>query len=125
MVKDKSFPTVYRGDIFYAELTPVIGSEQGGIRPVLIIQNNIGNRHSPTVIVASITSRIKRSHMPTHVNIDGNHYGLHSDSVVMLEQLRTLDKRRLLDYAGSVDNNTMREIDRALAVSVGLSDKKQ
>ena len=83
---------MYRGDIFYANLEPVVGSEQGGIRPVLVIQNNIGNRHSPTVIVAAITSRIKHRHQPTHVNLNGRQCGLPNDSTIMLEQLRTLDK---------------------------------
>ena len=120
MVENIGFFSAHRGDIFYADLEPVIGSEQGGIRPVLIIQNNIGNRHSPTVIVAAITSREKDNRMPTHVHIDGWHCGLPTDSTVMLEQLRTLDKQRLQSYIGSVNKSTMCEIDHALEISIGL-----
>ena len=109
--------------IFYADLEPVIGSEQGGVRPVLVIQNDIGNRHSPTVIVAAITSRIKHRRQPTHVNLNGRQCGLHSDSTIMLEQLRTLDKQRLLGYVGSVGKAKMDEVDRALEISVGTSKK--
>ena len=112
---------MYRGDIFYADLEPVIGSEQGGVRPVLVIQNDIGNRHSPTVIVAAITSRIKYRHQPTHVNLNGRQCGLHSDSTIMLEQIRTLDKQRLLGYVGSVGKAKMDEVDKALEISVGTT----
>ena len=122
-MENKSFHSVYRGDIFYADLEPVIGSEQGGVRPVLVIQNDIGNRHSPTVIVAAITSRIKHRRQPTHVNLNGRQCGLHSDSTIMLEQLRTLDKQRLLGYVGSVGKAKMDEVDRALEISVGTSKK--
>lgn len=122
-MENKSFHSVYRGDIFYADLEPVIGSEQGGVRPVLVIQNDIGNRHSPTVIVAAITSRIKHRSQPTHVNLNGRQCGLHSDSTIMLEQLRTLDKQRLLGYVGSVGKAKMDEVDRALEISVGTSKK--
>ena len=122
-MENKSFHSVYRGDIFYADLEPVIGSEQGGVRPVLVIQNDIGNRHSPTVIVAAITSRIKHRRQPTHVNLNGRKCGLHSDSTIMLEQLRTLDKQRLLGYVGSVGKAKMDEVDRALEISVGTSKK--
>lgn len=120
-MENKTFHSVYRGDIFYADLEPVIGSEQGGVRPVLVIQNDIGNRHSPTVIVAAITSRIKHRRQPTHVNLNGRHYGLHSDATVMLEQLRTLDKQRLLGYVGSVGKSKMEEVDKTLEISVGTS----
>lgn len=102
--------SAYRGDIFYADLEPVRGSEQGGVRPVLIIQNDIGNRHSPTVIVAAITSRIKHHRLPTHVNLNGRQCGLHNESTIMLEQLRTLDKQRLLGYAGTVGKGKMQEL---------------
>ena len=122
-MENKSFHSVYRGDIFYADLEPVIGSEQGGVRPVLVIQNDIGNRHSPTVIVAAITSRIKHRCQPTHVNLNGRQCGLHSDSTIMLEQLRTLDKHRLLGYVGSVGKAKMDEVDKALEISVGTSKK--
>ena len=122
-MENKSFHSVYRGDIFYADLEPVIGSEQGGVRPVLVIQNDIGNRHSPTVIVAAITSRIKHRRQPTHVNLNRRQCGLHSDSTIMLEQLRTLDKQRLLGYVGSVGKAKMDEVDSALEISVGTSKK--
>lgn len=122
-MENTDFHSVYRGDIFYANLEPVIGSEQGGIRPVLIIQNDIGNRHSPTVIVAAITSRIKHHRLPTHVNLDGRQCGLHNESTIMLEQLRTLDKQRLLAYVGSVGRRKMNEVDKALEISVGTAKK--
>lgn len=120
-MESKSFYTTYRGDIFYADLEPIVGSEQGGIRPVLVIQNDRGNRHSPTVIVAAITSRIKRHRLPTHVNLSKSLCGLHSDSTVMLEQIRTLDKQRLLNYVGSVDKCKMNEVNKALEISVGTT----
>ena len=111
--------SAYRGDIFYADLEPVRGSEQGGVRPVLIIQNDIGNRHSPTVIVAAITSRIKHHRLPTHVNLNGRQCGLHNESTIMLEQLRTLDKRRLLGYAGTVGKGKMQKVNAALTRRTG------
>lgn len=114
--------SAYRGDIFYADLEPVRGSEQGGVRPVLIIQNDIGNRHSPTVIVAAITSRIKHHRLPTHVNLNGRQCGLHNESTIMLEQLRTLDKQRLLGYAGTVGKGKMQEVNAALEISIGIKD---
>ncbi len=113
---------VKRGDIFYADLSPVVGSEQGGIRPVLIIQNNIGNKYSPTVIVAAITSQINKNKMPTHVEMDGAKYGLAKNSVVLLEQVRTLDKKRLREKIGLADNDMMEKVDEALEISFGLSD---
>lgn len=122
-MENKSFHSVYRGDIFYADLEPVIGSEQGGVRPVLVIQNNKGNLHSPTVIVAVITSRMEHYRLPTHVNLDGGKCGLQHDSTIKLEQLRTLDKRRLLGYAGRVGKAKMKEVDKALEISVGTSKK--
>lgn len=109
-----------RGDIYYASLRKNSGSEQGGVRPVLIVQNDIGNRHSPTVIAAAVTNKRKHGYLPTHVKIPGRICGLPQDSTAMLEQLRTLDKSRLGRYAGSLDPETQRRIDRALEISVGL-----
>lgn len=111
---------VKRGDIYYADLSPVIGSEQGGIRPVLIIQNDIGNKYSPTVIVAAITSQINKAKLPTHVEISSEEYGLNRDSVVLLEQIRTIDKRRLRDKIGHISDNLMLQVDEALMISLGL-----
>ena len=111
---------VHRGEVFYADLSPVVGSEQGGVRPVLIVQNEIGNRHSPTVIAAAITSRLDKARLPTHINIRAADTGLAKDSVVLLEQIRTLDKRRLREKMGSLDEKAMRHVDEALAVSFGL-----
>ena len=113
---------ILRGDIYYADLEPVIGSEQGGVRPVLIIQNNVGNRHSPTVIAAAITGYVKGRYQPTHVRLGGTVCGLFRDSTVLLEQLRTLDKSRLGEYVGSADGEKMREVDAALNISVGLAE---
>lgn len=111
---------IKRGDIYYADLSPVVGSEQGGIRPVLIVQNDVGNRYSPTVIAAAITSRQSKTKLPTHISIEAEGCGLSKDSVVLLEQVRTLDKRRLKERMGSVDRQAMQEINRALSVSFGL-----
>ena len=111
---------IKRGDIFYADLSPVVGSEQGGIRPVLIIQNEIGNRHSPTVIAAAITSQTGKARLPTHIELSAKTYGLPKDSVVLLEQIRTLDKRRLRERMGRVDGAVMERVDDAIAVSFGL-----
>ena len=108
---------IKRGDIYYADLSPVVGSEQGGIRPVLIVQNNVGNRYSPTVIAAAITSQAK---MPTHITVGAPNYGLTKDSIILTEQIRTLDKRRLREKMGSLDEKAMRHVDEALAVSFGL-----
>lgn len=111
---------VKRGDIFYADLSPVIGSEQGGIRPVIILQNDVGNKYSPTVIVAAITSQINKAKLPTHVEISSEAYGLNKDSVVLLEQLRTLDKKRLKEKIGHMTEDDMKKVDEALLISVGL-----
>jgi mRNA interferase MazF len=111
---------VKRGDIFYADLSPVVGSEQGGIRPVLIIQNDIGNKYSPTVIVAAITSQINKAKLPTHVEISSEEYGLNKDSVVLLEQIRTLDKKRLKEKIGHMTDDDMQKVDEALLISIGL-----
>ena len=113
--------SVRRGDIFYADLSPVVGSEQGGVRPVLIIQNDMGNRHSPTVIAAAITSQMNKAKLPTHIELVGQDCGLTKDSIVLLEQIRTLDKRRLREHMGRLDGALMDEVDRAIAVSFGLN----
>lgn len=111
---------VKRGDIYYADLSPVVGSEQGGIRPVLIVQNDVGNRYSPTVIAAAITSQVNKAKMPTHISLGARSFGLTKDSVVLMEQIRTLDKKRLREKMGTLDADNMRRIDQALAVSFGL-----
>ena len=112
--------SVKRGDIFFADLSPVVGSEQGGVRPVLIVQNDTGNRHSPTVIAAAITSRTGKARLPTHIELAARKYGLPKDSVVLLEQIRTLDKKRLRERMGRVDGDKMDQVDAAIAVSFGL-----
>ena len=112
--------TVHRGDIYYADLSPVVGSEQGGIRPVLIVQNDVGNRFSPTVIAAAITSRLSKTHLPTHIDIYAEKAGLSKDSVILLEQVRTLDKRRLKEKMGHLDDDVMQVVNSAIAVSFGL-----
>ena len=115
---------IKRGDIYYAELNPVIGSEQGGTRPVLIISNDIGNRHSPTVIVAAITSRVHtKAKLPTHTAIR-NFEGLNKDSIILLEQIRTIDKKRLQEYIGMLSESEMARVDKALAISVSLNTLK-
>lgn len=118
---------VRRGDIFYADLSPVIGSEQGGLRPVLIIQNDVGNRYSPTVIAAAITSRLSKNRLPTHIDVcrsatgDSESYGLAKDSVILLEQIRTLDKRRLKEKMGHLDDGLMKQVNDAITISFGLT----
>lgn len=112
--------SVHRGDIYYADLSPVVGSEQGGLRPVLIIQNDIGNRYSPTVIAAAITSRMGKTKLPTHIDIYAARAGLARDSVILLEQIRTLDKQRLREKIGHLDEVSMHRVDSAIAVSFGL-----
>lgn len=111
-----------RGDIYYADLSPVIGSEQGGVRPVLIVQNDIGNRYSPTVIVAAITSQISKAKLPTHVEISAKEYGLPKDSVILLEQIRTIDKKRLEEKAGHIDEMIMEKVREGLCVSFSVVD---
>ena len=113
---------VKRGDVFYADLSPVVGSEQGGVRPVLIIQNDIGNRFSPTVIVAAITAQIQKAKLPTHVEVEAKSHGMERDSVILLEQIRTIDKQRLTDKITHLEDETMRKVDEALQISVGLID---
>ena len=112
--------SVKRGDIFYADLSPVVGSEQGGVRPVLIVQNDTGNRHSPTVIAAAITSQTGKARLPTQIELSANTSGLPKESVVLLEQIRTLDKRRLREHMGRLDEAQMQRVDNAIAVSFGL-----
>ena len=111
---------IRRGDVYYADLRPVIGSEQGGVRPVLIIQNDIGNRHSPTVICAAITSKMNKAKLPTHVELEASRYDLMKDSVVLLEQLRTIDKQRLKDKVCRLDSEILKKVDRALEISLEL-----
>ena len=111
---------VRRGDIYYADLSPVIGSEQGGVRPVLIVQNDVGNKYSPTVIAAAITSRLGKTNLPTHIEIDARECGLSKDSVVLLEQVRTIDKQRLREKMGALDNSDMTKVNQALNISFGL-----
>ena len=111
---------IKRGDMFYADLSPVIGSEQGGVRPVLIIQNDIGNKYSPTVIAAAITSQTTKNKLPTHININSSEYGLMKDSVILTEQIRTIDTSRLKEKIGQVDSLTMNRVNNALGVSFGL-----
>ena len=113
---------VKRGDIFYADLSPVIGSEQGGVRPVLIVQNDVGNKFSPTVIIAAITSQINKAKLPTHLEIKAEDYGLSKDSVILLEQIRTIDKRRLRERIGSLDEEQMEKVSEALSISLGMTD---
>lgn len=111
---------IKRGDIFFADLSPVVGSEQGGVRPVVVVQNDIGNKYSPTIIIAAITSQLHKAKLPTHIGIAADEYGLPKNSVVLLEQLRTIDKKRLREKIGSFDNIFMNKLDDALKISVGL-----
>lgn len=111
---------IKRGDIYYADLSPVVGSEQGGIRPVLIVQNDVGNRYSPTVIAAAITSKTDKNKMPTHIDVHADEYGLEKNSVILLEQIRTLDKKRLREKMGHLDDDAMTQVNNAISVSFGL-----
>ncbi len=111
---------IKRGELYYADLSPVVGSEQGGVRPVLIIQNDVGNKYSPTIIAAAITSQINKAKIPTHIELNALEFGLPKDSVVLLEQLRTLDKRRLKEKIGSLTLNKMKMVDTALLISLGF-----
>lgn len=111
---------IKRGEIYYADLSPVVGSEQGGVRPVLIVQNDVGNKFSPTVIAAAITSQRYKNALPTHIEVDAQNCGLAKDSVVLLEQVRTIDKRRLKEKMGSLDTDDMGKVNHALSVSFGL-----
>ncbi len=113
---------VKRGDVFFADLSPVVGSEQGGIRPVLVIQNDIGNRFSPTIIIAAITAQIQKAKLPTHVEIDAKTYGFDRNSVILLEQIRTIDKQRLTDKITHLDDEMMSKVNDATQISLGLID---
>lgn len=117
---EEKINSIRRGDIFYADLSPVIGSEQGGLRPVLIVQNDVGNKYSPTVIAAAITSKMSKTKLPTHIDIYAKDVGLSKDSVVLLEQIRTIDKKRLKEKMGHLDEMTMNEVNNAISVSFGL-----
>ena len=112
---------IKRGDIYYADLSPVVGSEQGGLRPVLVVQNDVGNRYSPTVIVSAITSKMSKAKLPTHIDVVANQVGLAKDSVILLEQIRTIDKVRLKEKMGHLDERVMNEVNDAITVSFGLS----
>lgn len=114
--------SVKRGDIYYADLSPVVGSEQGGLRPVLIIQNDVGNKYSPTVIAAAITSKLDKTKLPTHIDIYADGVGLAKDSVVLLEQVRTIDKKRLKEKMGHLNDSVMRDVNNAIGISFGLGD---
>ena len=111
---------VKRGDIYYADLSPVVGSEQGGVRPVLIVQNDVGNKYSPTIIAAAITSQINKAKLPTHIEIGAEEYGLNKDSVILLEQIRTIDKQRLREKIGRLDDELMSTVNEAISISFGL-----
>ncbi|RDY26111.1 type II toxin-antitoxin system PemK/MazF family toxin [Romboutsia weinsteinii] len=111
---------IRRGELYYADLSPVVGSEQGGVRPVLVVQNDIGNKYSPTVIIAAITSQINKAKLPTHIEISANEYGLNKDSVILLEQIRTIDKKRLREKIGCLDESMMLKVDNSLHISLGL-----
>ena len=121
MVIDTNGQTIKRGELYYADLSPVVGSEQGGMRPVLIIQNDIGNRYSPTVIAAAVTSQLNKAKLPTHIELKGGDYGLPKDSVILLEQIRTIDKRRLKEKIGVLADETMKCADKALLISLGFA----
>ncbi|WP_207711653.1 type II toxin-antitoxin system PemK/MazF family toxin [Sulfobacillus harzensis] len=114
--------TVRRGDIFFADLSPVVGSEQGGVRPVLILQNDIGNRYSPTTIVSAVTSQVLKARLPIHVEVKAEESGLDRDSVILLEQIRTIDKRRLRERIAHLNADTMSRVNQAIAISLGLTD---
>lgn len=112
--------TIKRGELYYADLSPVVGSEQGGVRPVLVVQNDVGNKYSPTVIAAAVTSKINKAKLPTHIELPSNMYGLQKDSVILLEQIRTLDKRRLKERIGELSETTMTRVDNAILISLGF-----
>jgi mRNA interferase MazF len=112
--------TIKRGELYYADLSPVVGSEQGGVRPVLIVQNDVGNKYSPTIIAAAVTSKINKAKLPTHIELPSSTFGLAKDSVILLEQIRTLDKRRLKERIGELSESTMNKVDRAILISLGF-----
>ena len=112
---------IKRGELYYADLSPVVGSEQGGVRPVLVVQNDVGNKYSPTVIAAAVTSKINKAKLPTHIELPSSSYGLQRDSVILLEQIRTLDKRRLKERIGELNEITMNQVDKAILISLGFT----
>jgi len=116
---------IKRGELYYADLSPVIGSEQGGVRPVLVVQNDVGNKYSPTVIAAAVTSQINKARLPTHIELDAAQYGLMKDSVVLLEQIRTIDKRRLKERIGELPQSTMQKVNEALLISLGFAVRNE
>lgn len=120
---DNDLKLIKRGELYYADLSPVIGSEQGGVRPVLVVQNDIGNKYSPTVIAAAVTSKMTKAKLPTHIELCANDYGLSKDSVVLLEQIRTIDKRRLKERIGLLSDTMMSLVDNALLISLGFMEK--
>mgnify|MGYP001953148028 CR=1 FL=1 len=113
---------IKRGDVFYADLSPVVGSEQGGVRPVLVVQNDVGNKYSPTIIISAITSQINKAKLPTHIEISASEFGLSKDSVILLEQIRTIDTRRLRDKIGHLDDELMAKVNEGLQISLGLTE---
>lgn len=113
---------VKRGDVFYADLSPAVGSEQGGVRPVLVVQNDVGNKYSPTIVISAITSQINKAKLPIHIEIDATEFGLNKDSVVLLEQIRTIDKKRLRDKIGHFNEELMDKVNQGLLISFGLVD---
>lgn len=113
---------IKRGELYYADLSPVVGSEQGGVRPILIVQNDTGNKYSPTIIAAAITSQLNKAKLPTHIELNANEFGLMKDSVILLEQIRTLDKRRLKERIGELSPVTMKKVNTALLISLGFKD---
>ncbi|MBQ7408754.1 MAG: type II toxin-antitoxin system PemK/MazF family toxin [Clostridia bacterium] len=117
---DNQFQFVKRGELYYADLSPVIGSEQGGVRPVLVVQNDVGNRYSPTVIAAAVTSKMNKARLPTHIELQASVYGLNKDSVILLEQIRTIDKRRLKERIGLLPPQMMARVNDALLISLGF-----
>lgn len=114
---------IRRGDLYYADLSPVVGSEQGGVRPVLVVQNDVGNKYSPTIIAAAVTSKLTKARLPTHIELDASVYGLNKNSIVLLEQIRTLDKRRLKEKIGELPFTTMQKVNGALLISLGFAEK--
>lgn len=113
---------IKRGELYYADLSPVVGSEQGGVRPILIVQNNTGNKYSPTIIAAAVTSKLTKAKLPTHIELCANEFGLSKNSVILLEQIRTLDKRRLKERIGELPSNTMKKVNTALLISLGFNE---
>ncbi len=115
---------IKRGELYYADLSPVVGSEQGGVRPILIVQNDTGNKYSPTIIAAAVTSKLTKAKLPTHIELSANEFGLTKDSVILLEQIRTLDKRRLRDRIGELSLDTMKKVNTALLISLGFNSNQ-